>query len=168
MADENKTLSKEEAAAAKAAAKAAEKERKERIKRNKPKEPKPNIFVRILNAIKKFFKDFRGTCKKVIWPDGKTVLKSSIVVLVCTLIVGIGVWLVDWGLSAAVKILDGIEDIAIHAFTERDVVRHRLGQKIIKAYEKYDREQARRETEKAQKRYRVAKKPPETAEKRGR
>ena len=72
------------------------------------------------------------------------------------------------GLSAAVKILDGIEDIAIHAFTERDVVRHRLVQKIIKAYEKYDREQARRETEKAQKRYRVAKKPPETAEKRGR
>ena len=103
MADENKNLSKEEAAAAKAAAKAAGKKRKERIKRNKPKEPKPNIFVRILNAIKKFFKDFRGTCKKVIWPDGKTVLKSSIVVLVCTLIVGIGVWLVDWGLSAAVK-----------------------------------------------------------------
>ena len=103
MADEKKNLSKEEAAAAKAAAKAAEKERKERIKRNKPKEPKPNIFVRILNAIKKFFKDFKGTCKKVIWPDGKTVLKSSIVVLVCTLIVGIGVWLVDWGLSAAVK-----------------------------------------------------------------
>ncbi len=103
MADEKKTLSKEEAAAAKAAAKAAEKERKERIKRNKPKEEKPNIFVRILNAIKKFFKDFKGTCKKVIWPDGKTVLKSSIVVLVCTLIVGIGVWVVDFGLSQAIK-----------------------------------------------------------------
>ncbi|MBQ6163532.1 MAG: preprotein translocase subunit SecE [Clostridia bacterium] len=103
MADENKTLSKEEAAAAKAAAKAAEKERKERIKRNKPKEAKPNIFIRIWNAIKRFFKDFKGTCKKVIWPDGKTVLKSSLVVLVCTLIIGIGVWLVDWGLSAAVK-----------------------------------------------------------------
>ncbi|MBQ6019755.1 MAG: preprotein translocase subunit SecE [Clostridia bacterium] len=103
MADEKKALSKEEAAAAKAAAKAAEKERKERIKRNKPKADKPNIFVRIWNAVKKFFKDFRGTCKKVIWPDGKTVFKSSLVVLVCTLIIGIGVWLVDWGLSAAVK-----------------------------------------------------------------
>ena len=103
MADEKKALSKEEAAAAKAAAKAAEKERNERIKRNKPKEAKPNIFVRIWDAIKKFFKDFKGTCKKVIWPDGKTVFKSSLVVLVCTLIIGIGVWLVDWGLSAAVK-----------------------------------------------------------------
>ena len=44
------------------------------------------------------------------------------------------------GLSEAVKILSGIEDIAIHSFTERDVVRHKLVQKIILAYEKYDRE----------------------------
>lgn len=71
------------------------------------------------------------------------------------------------GLSAAVRILEGIEDIAIHAFSERDVVRHRLVQKIIKAYEKYDREQSRREQERAEKRYRAAKKVPETAEKRG-
>jgi len=46
------------------------------------------------------------------------------------------------GLSAAVKILEGIEDIAIHAFTDRDVVRHKLVQRIILAYEKYDREHA--------------------------
>ena len=44
------------------------------------------------------------------------------------------------GLSEAVKILSGIEDIEIHAFTERDVVRHKLVQKIILAYEKFDRE----------------------------
>ncbi len=48
------------------------------------------------------------------------------------------------GLGAAVKILAGIEDIGIHYFSERDVVRHRLVQKIIQAYERYDREQARR------------------------
>ena len=48
------------------------------------------------------------------------------------------------GLAAAVKILDGIEDINIHRFTERDVVRHKLVQKIILAYEKYDREKASR------------------------
>ena len=44
------------------------------------------------------------------------------------------------GLSEAVKILSGIDDIEIHAFTERDVVRHKLVQKIILAYEKFDRE----------------------------
>ncbi len=41
------------------------------------------------------------------------------------------------GLVEAIKILDKIDDIAIHHFTERDVVRHRLVQKIILAYEKY-------------------------------
>jgi phosphate starvation-inducible PhoH-like protein len=51
------------------------------------------------------------------------------------------------GLSAAVKILEGIEDIAIHCFTDRDVVRHKLVQKIILAYEKYDRELAKKAEE---------------------
>lgn len=46
------------------------------------------------------------------------------------------------GLGIAVKILKNIEDVAIHTFTERDVVRHRLVQKIILAYEKYEREHA--------------------------
>ena len=42
------------------------------------------------------------------------------------------------GLVEATKILDGIEDIAIHRFSERDVVRHRLVRAIIAAYEKYE------------------------------
>ena len=44
------------------------------------------------------------------------------------------------GLSLAVKILANIDDIAIHRFTERDVVRHHLVQKIIQAYDKFERE----------------------------
>ena len=51
------------------------------------------------------------------------------------------------GLAAAVKILAGIEDVGIHYFTERDVVRHRLVQRIIQAYEKYDRDMERRAEE---------------------
>ena len=42
------------------------------------------------------------------------------------------------GLSVAVKILSGVEDIAVHAFTDVDVVRHKLVQRIIRAYEKYE------------------------------
>ena len=56
------------------------------------------------------------------------------------------------GLAAVVKILDGIDDIAIHHFSERDVVRHKLVQKIILAYEKHERESARK-AEEARKRY---------------
>ena len=42
------------------------------------------------------------------------------------------------GLVEAIKVLKGIDDIEIHRFTEKDVVRHRLVQDIIKAYEKYN------------------------------
>lgn len=42
------------------------------------------------------------------------------------------------GLKEAIKVLDGIEDIAIHRFSEKDVVRHKLVQRIILAYEKYE------------------------------
>ncbi len=58
------------------------------------------------------------------------------------------------GLAEAVRILDGIDDIAIHRFTERDVVRHKLVQKIILAYDRYDRERKARDAEGRQ-RYRV-------------
>ncbi len=59
------------------------------------------------------------------------------------------------GLAEAVKILDGIEDIAIHRFTERDVVRHKLVQRIILAYDRFERDKA---TRRAEGKYRVIKK----------
>ncbi len=40
------------------------------------------------------------------------------------------------GLKEAVKVLRGIDDIHIHYLTGKDVVRHRLVQEIIKAYER--------------------------------
>ncbi len=44
------------------------------------------------------------------------------------------------GLVEAMKILRDIDDIKIHEFSERDVVRHKLVQRIILAYEKFERE----------------------------
>ena len=41
------------------------------------------------------------------------------------------------GLIEAMRVLKGIDDISINLFTEKDVVRHKLVQDIIKAYEKY-------------------------------
>ena len=43
------------------------------------------------------------------------------------------------GLKIAMKVLDGIEDISICHLTGADVVRHRLVQRIIEAYEVYDK-----------------------------
>ena len=43
------------------------------------------------------------------------------------------------GLVEAVRILKNIEDIKIIHFSERDVVRHRLVQEIVRAYEKHEK-----------------------------
>ena len=42
------------------------------------------------------------------------------------------------GLIEIIKILEGIEGIDFVFFSEKDVVRHRLVQAIVKAYEKYE------------------------------
>ena len=43
------------------------------------------------------------------------------------------------GLKEAVKVLDGVEDIAICRLTASDVVRHALVQKIVAAYDQYEK-----------------------------
>lgn len=73
------------------------------------KDNQPNIFVRAINTIKKFFKDFKGESKKIVWPDGKTVLKSSIVVIVVVAIVSLIVFGIDMGLA---KIIEGLQTLA--------------------------------------------------------
>lgn len=44
------------------------------------------------------------------------------------------------GLIEAMKVLRNVNDIYIHKFNEKDVVRHKLVQDIVKAYEKYNNE----------------------------
>ena len=53
------------------------------------------------------------------------------------------------GLADAVAILKGIDDIDIRYLTDRDVVRHRLVQKIILAYDKHDREKIEKRVQKS-------------------
>ncbi len=44
------------------------------------------------------------------------------------------------GLVEAMKVLRNVDDIYIHKFNEKDVVRHKLVQDIVRAYEKYNNE----------------------------
>jgi len=46
------------------------------------------------------------------------------------------------GLVEAIKVLKDVDGIVIHNFSSRDVVRHKLVQRIIDAYDKYDKENA--------------------------
>jgi phosphate starvation-inducible PhoH-like protein len=50
------------------------------------------------------------------------------------------------GVRDAMRVLDGVADVAICRLTAADVVRHALVQKIIEAYEKHDRQRGRRQT----------------------
>lgn len=80
------------------------------VKKDKaPAKKKENPFKKVGPAIKKFFKDFKGEWKKVTWPSGKTVLNSSIVVIVIVAIVGIAILGIDTGLS---EIIDALVRLA--------------------------------------------------------
>jgi phosphate starvation-inducible PhoH-like protein len=49
------------------------------------------------------------------------------------------------GLKEAITVLKNVEDIAVIRFNETDVVRHRLVQRIIKAYEKHGEKKQKNE-----------------------
>lgn len=86
---------------------AAEKiEAAEKVKAKKPKSNKENIFVRMGKAIARFFKDLRGETKKIVWPDGKTVLKSTGVVLVVIVVFTLIIWAIDTGLIKSIGFLN--------------------------------------------------------------
>ena len=74
------------------------------------KSDKPSFFTRAGKGTKKFIKDFKGECKKIVWPDAKTVLKSTGIVLLVVAIVAIVVGVIDLGLSSGVK---GLKNLAL-------------------------------------------------------
>jgi preprotein translocase SecE subunit len=113
MADTDKDALK----AAKEAEKAALKAKKDRIKQSKPKKD-GNIFSRLGKSVKKFWKDFTGTCKKIVWPGAKQVLKSSAVVLASIIVVGLVIFGFDRGVGALFSLgVDGAEKLGQQVFT---------------------------------------------------
>ena len=58
----------------------------------------------------KFIKDFRADIKKIIWPDFKTVLKNTGIVLAVVAVVGLAVFLIDTGMVSILRLL--------HSFAE--------------------------------------------------
>ncbi len=73
------------------------------------KSDKPGFFARAGKGTKRFFKDFKGECKKIVWPDAKTVLKSTCVVLIVVTIVTAVVFVIDFGLEQG---MTGLKNLA--------------------------------------------------------
>lgn len=88
MADEKKTVKKEDTSKAE--------------KKTNPIKKVGNFFVKIGKAIAKFFKDLRGETKKIVWPGRQMVIKSTGIVLAAILVIGAGIWIIDFAVSGAV------------------------------------------------------------------
>ena len=56
---------------------------------------KANWFVRAGRAIARYFRELRSELKKVVWPTAQQVLKNTLIVLACVLVVGVFIWLFD-------------------------------------------------------------------------
>ena len=96
MAAETSEVVKAETEESKAAAKVA------KAAKQSKKSDRPGAFSRAGQSIKRYFKDVRGETKKIVWPDAKTVLKSTGVVLLVVAIVSLIIWGIDTGLSAGI------------------------------------------------------------------
>ena len=70
----------------------------------KKDDTKPGFFKRI----GKWFREMRSELKKVVWPDGKTTAKNTGTVLLCSLGVGVFIWVFDAVAVLAVKTLVGL------------------------------------------------------------
>ncbi len=57
---------------------------------------KKNIFARTWGGICRYFRELRSELKKVVWSTPKQVLKNTLIVLACVVIVGVFIWLFDF------------------------------------------------------------------------
>jgi len=69
---------------------------------------KQNVFVRIWNKIKKFFKDTASELKKVSWTSKTELFKSTKLVVVTVVAVCIVIALIDLGASWVINSLAGL------------------------------------------------------------
>lgn len=82
------------------------------------KDKKPNIFNRAGKGAKRFYKDFKGESKKIVWPDAQTVLKSTGIVILVVFIVSIIIYGIDSVLNMGIT---GLESLANPTTTEEVV-----------------------------------------------
>ena len=66
---------------------------------------KVNIFVRIIKAIGKFFRETKSEIKKVVWPSKKQVLNNAIIVFIFLAISAVFVGGVDLILNKIVQLV---------------------------------------------------------------
>ena len=64
---------------------------------------KQNWFKRAWGAICRYFRELRSELKKVVWPTPQQVLKNTLVVVGCVLVVGVFIWAFDFVASIGIE-----------------------------------------------------------------
>ena len=63
---------------------------------------KANWFSRTFGKVAKYFRELRSELKKVVWPTYQQVLKNTLVVAACVVVVGLFIWLFDFVAGAGI------------------------------------------------------------------
>ena len=74
---------------------------------------KKNWLARAWGAICRYVRELRSELKKVVWPTPKQVVKNTLIVLACVLIVGVFIWVFDFvateGINALIDLVSGLK-----------------------------------------------------------
>lgn len=57
---------------------------------------KQNWFKRFFGAIARYFRELASELKKVVWSSPQQVLRNTLIVIACVLVVGVFIWLFDF------------------------------------------------------------------------
>ena len=72
---------------------------------------KENFFKRTWGKVRRYFRELRSELKKVVWPTAPQVLKNTLIVGACVLVVGVFIWLFDFvarfGIDALISAIHG-------------------------------------------------------------
>ena len=68
---------------------------------------KANWFYRTFGKVAKYFRELRSELKKVVWPTYQQVLKNTLVVAACVVVVGLFIWLFDFVAEVGITALIG-------------------------------------------------------------
>ena len=69
---------------------------------------KENWFKRTWGKTSKYFRELKSELKKVVWPTPKQLLKNTLVVIACVLVVGVFIWTFDLVAKVVIDALIGI------------------------------------------------------------
>ena len=68
---------------------------------------KENWFAKTWGKVCRYFRELRSELKKVVWPTPQQVLKNTLIVVACVLVVGVFIWMFDFVAGVGINALLG-------------------------------------------------------------